>query len=823
MWSSYLSLLLLVSISTHAALSEPVKSPSNLLTFAIPMVICPLLPTIASSPSTNCVVFFFFPFLSVVFGGWSERHPGTVYNQGEGDEQAPSTGNAASSSSSRSNATGGGAGASSIQDESSKVPLPRLELFAALAKLIKPVPSKEDLLKRFTDLCAQRQKRAKESQATLTPDADSPSSEVDGKKVLHSYESLFCNRCLMYDCSVHRFHPYANPDRAGGSGSVDAKLREDIYPSKPCGGGCFLKPEPKSKCTPAGRNAASGGTGAGRGAGGAALVGLCNKGHVLEQFSTRANVATIVSRRVCSACPKAATFSLAEGWCCPSCSDFVLCDLCAARDPCALAMSGFREQLAADRPLPSKSVGTAAAGRATTKRNLQERAAQYLSPALKAALAELPSQQWSLAESSFYEKASKIFEPTHFCAIAAYIGSKSCRAVRDYAVKSGTLSSPQKYAPSAVHTAAAASAAGGGSSSGGTGAGAADGGSGGVAGSDNESVGGTGTLGAKRKRQAKGKSAKGNSKKKHNARPFQKKDMRPEDSEMGETEHASYAPCDCKDACGPDCTCVSSNNWCEKFCQCGVGCRNRYSGCNCSAGCDTKSCPCFIANHECDPDICRCDCGCDGDKQATELHQLKRLKYTGRCTNVALQQGQGKRLLMGPSDVAGWGLFVRDGASKGEYLGEYRGEVISQEEADRRGLLFDKRKCSYLFNLNQDLVIDAMWKGNKLRFANHSDEGANCTTKVMMTNGDSRIGLYAMCDIEPGSELFFDYRYKTADKEASEPPPLPPTTSFFVNARTLMGCTGPLRRARRTPTVSHPCPLGSVSSYPMYADVCALR
>ena len=630
-------------------------------------------------------------FLLELVDSTTAMHPGTVYDQGEGegdDEVAGRVGAAGAGAGAGAGDAGdgdGGGGGTGTQDGSSKVPLPRLELFAALATLIKPVPSKEDLLKRFTDLCAQRQKRAKESQATLTPDADSPSSGVDGAKVMHSYESLFCNRCLMYDCSVHRFHPYPNPapnkpGKGGGGRGKGGSSSGGSVGGRACGAGCYLDPPPKSPRKASARSPLpkkkGGGSDAGEAsAAAAALVGLCNKGHVLEQFSTRADVAaTIASRRTCSACPKAATFSLVEGWCCPSCADFVLCNKCAARDPCALAMSGFRSQLAAGRPLPSKSVAAARAGLPATARrnnnNVRARAAKFMPPALESALAESPSQQWSLAERSFFAKASAIFKPTNFCAIAAYIGSKSCSAVRDFAVESGTLSSPQKYAPSAVRTAAAAAAAAeraggtnvaGGCSAGGGCAGvdggAADGScdDGGVGGgSDDESADAT-TVGAKRKRPTKAKSAKANSKKKHNVRPFQKKDMRPEDSDMGETEHASYAPCDCKDQCGPDCTCVSSNNWCEKFCQCGPSCRNRYSGCNCSAGCDTKSCPCFIANHECDPDICRCDCGCDGVKQAAELHQLKRMKYTGRCTNVALQQGQGKRLLMGPSDVAGWG------------------------------------------------------------------------------------------------------------------------------------------------------------------------
>lgn len=279
-------------------------------------------------------------------------------------------------------------------------------------------------------------------------------------------------------------------------------------------------------------------------------------------------------------------------------------------------------------------------------------------------------------------------------------------------------------------------------------------------------------------------------------------------------------------------------------------CKNRFRGCHCAKSqCRSRQCPCFAADRECDPDVCRncwvrlvcphfspfstlvlfllCmithplfilffnySCG-DGTlgvpnqrgdnyecrnmklllKQQQRVKQVFWTILLNSCTwssfehlnicvvfdfgyfylllvlvmlessvrlllllflssfNAIKQIGflsismkfqlkvrtwqffMASQVLLGKSDVSGWGAFLKvicfcsllfllscynvflklsssffllfplfqNSVGKHEYLGEYTGELISHREADKRGKIYDRENSSFLFNLNDQV------------------------------------------------------------------------------------------------------------------------
>jgi histone-lysine N-methyltransferase EZH2 len=223
-----------------------------------------------------------------------------------------------------------------------------------------------------------------------------------------------------------------------------------------------------------------------------------------------------------------------------------------------------------------------------------------------------------------------------------------------------------------------------------------------------------------------------------------------------------YQPCNHEGDCDPsNCSCMKRDHCCERACSCSSNCPNRFQGCRCSLGnCRTNACPCFIAARECDPDLCG-NCGAsDIPLLMQDPNQCtKSASELGICHNVNLLRKIHKKVAMSYSTTHGWGLFACENIKKGEFIYEYTGAMISHDEAERRGTIYDKIQISFLFELNEESVVDATRKGNKWKFANHQTIGPNCKAKTFRLRGEHRIGIWALQDILKNEELFFDYGY----------------------------------------------------------------
>jgi SET domain-containing protein len=123
-----------------------------------------------------------------------------------------------------------------------------------------------------------------------------------------------------------------------------------------------------------------------------------------------------------------------------------------------------------------------------------------------------------------------------------------------------------------------------------------------------------------------------------------------------------------------------------------------------------------------------------------------------------------KLVRIGRSGVDGRGVFATQAIRKGTRIIEYAGQRISWEAAQE--LPPDDPENphhTFFFSLEDGTVINAGVNGNEARWINHSC-APNCETR----DHRSRIYVYALRDLKPGEELFYDYRLEPAERRTKK-------------------------------------------------------
>jgi SET domain-containing protein len=107
------------------------------------------------------------------------------------------------------------------------------------------------------------------------------------------------------------------------------------------------------------------------------------------------------------------------------------------------------------------------------------------------------------------------------------------------------------------------------------------------------------------------------------------------------------------------------------------------------------------------------------------------------------------------SGIQGFGGFATEAIPAGTRIIEYAGERLTPAEAEARYPdTLGERHHTFLFAIDDAVVVDAAVNGNEARFLNHSC-APNCDAVI----DDGRIWIESIHDIEVGEELVYDYAY----------------------------------------------------------------
>ena len=203
----------------------------------------------------------------------------------------------------------------------------------------------------------------------------------------------------------------------------------------------------------------------------------------------------------------------------------------------------------------------------------------------------------------------------------------------------------------------------------------------------------------------------------------------------------------------------------------------------------------------------RCNCG---ENCKTRLVQFGRkipleiFKTTNRGWGQC-QEWISRDMSVPTNDLTG--LRCPVDVRKGQFIDTYRGEVITNKEADKREVK-QRGKASYLYNLDKHcgdelaeddhFVVDGEYYGGPTRFMNHSCE-PNCRQYTVSYDRYNYfiydLAFFAYEDIPARTELTFDYLDKDdADDDEEDPPS---ASQQSTDAGKTMDCKCGSSRCRR--------------------------
>ncbi|KAF9261071.1 SET domain-containing protein [Marasmius fiardii PR-910] len=172
---------------------------------------------------------------------------------------------------------------------------------------------------------------------------------------------------------------------------------------------------------------------------------------------------------------------------------------------------------------------------------------------------------------------------------------------------------------------------------------------------------------------------------------------------------------------------------------------------------------------------CRADtCACaKRQKKYTEDYTQEGFVYDKQrcdddCVNRVVQNGRKVEVSLFKTAKKGWGV-VNGGKKipKGQFIGVYSGEYLTQDEAETRGKVYNKFGRTYLFDCDLWIftggaryTIDAYHAGNFTRFLNHSCDPNAHFGYVYIDEDDiykPLLCVFARRDIAPHEEITFSY------------------------------------------------------------------